>query len=603
VALLILLAPSEGFAAPAGECLGDCNGDRVVSVDELVLGVAIGIEREEVGRCRAFDSDDDLRVAVGELVGGVGNALRGCTPAAPTHTATPTASETVTATREPSATLTPSATPSEPPLETPTPTATGTAAATATETGSTTATPTATITSTATPTSVPTATATPTASIEISPSPTETPSAGPTPTETDTTTATPSSTPTASPSPTSTHSTAPTPTTTESPTPTASAHASSSPTPTPTRTLGATHTDTATATPAATSTFTPSPTRTSTPTGTSTATGTPTQTPSVTLTRTATPTTALTNTNTRTSTATPTSTRTSSPTSSPTRTPTSTPTPSPTVTRTPTTTATWTPTTTASPTPTRTPAPGVRRFSLDSGASSFAIVPGGSVPGFQGYLDLQMGPLDASGIAKVSVVGSSPFLSLELGGGAMLCLRPLVPAADAGVIDCDGGTNLGVKTTQDHNIGQVGVGGFTAGSCSAAQGSVESAGQPHPNVCNGPIVTSGADLSDSGMGALLIAPNPQFGTNGLPVEFSMQQGFCAPGAPAEVFAFTTASYRAEIADAGNASGMLLMHEEQGQNFDCAAFTQENGPGRLVFSLGTLHGGGTSDLILVFVLAD
>jgi hypothetical protein len=235
----------------------------------------------------------------------------------------------------------------------------------------------------------------------------------------------------------------------------------------------------------------------------------------------------------------------------------------------------------------------VRRFSLDPATSRFQTVPGNPMFGFQGYLDLQMEAVNGSGIGFVDVVGSSPFLSLDLGGFS-LCLRPIVPAMDAGVIDCDGGSNLGVTTTQDHNLGLAGA------ACLAAGGSIET--QPHPDVCNGPIVTSASATPDSGAGALLIAPGG--GTNGLKMELSFQLGSCESAAPEEVFAFTTASYRAEIDDANNLPGTTLVHEELGQNFSCNQFTQENGPGRLVFTLGTLHGAADgSDLILVFVLDD
>jgi hypothetical protein len=137
-----------------------------------------------------------------------------------------------------------------------------------------------------------------------------------------------------------------------------------------------------------------------------------------------------------------------------------------------------------------------------------------------------------------------------------------------------------------------------------AQGTIEDAGQPHPNVCNGPIVTTGADEPDSGTGALLIAPDPQFDTHGLPVEFSVQLGACGLGFPAGVFAFTTASYRVDIIDADNGSD-LLFDTEEGENLSCDQFTEEDGPGRLVFSLGVLHGlvGNGNDAILVFVLDD
>jgi hypothetical protein len=59
-------------------CVGDCNGGRGVTVDELVLGAAITLDRSPVDGCRAFDADWSERVTIDELLGGVGNALNGC---------------------------------------------------------------------------------------------------------------------------------------------------------------------------------------------------------------------------------------------------------------------------------------------------------------------------------------------------------------------------------------------------------------------------------------------------------------------------------------------------------------------------------------------
>lgn len=59
-------------------CVGDCNGDREVTVDELVLGVGIAGGTFPLDDCPAFDADDGGGVTVDELVAGVGNAIRGC---------------------------------------------------------------------------------------------------------------------------------------------------------------------------------------------------------------------------------------------------------------------------------------------------------------------------------------------------------------------------------------------------------------------------------------------------------------------------------------------------------------------------------------------
>lgn len=220
-------------------------------------------------------------------------------------------------------------------------------------------------------------------------------------------------------------------------------------------------------------------------------------------------------------------------------------------------------------------------------------------------MDLVIGAPDGSGRRPVDIVGASPFLSLPFPGGPTFCIHPIVPVTDAGVIDCDGGTDLGVKTTQDHNVGVVGVSGFTAQECSQQGGIVEGPGDPHPDVCNGPVTVEPSGQGDSGSGAMLIAPSQQFGTLGIPAEVSVEPGPCeSHTAPQlQVFGFVSDFYRVDILDADNQPNSTLRHDEEGENFDCASFAQENGPGRLVLSVGALHGGGAIDLVTVFELDD
>src|SRR5205085_5722678 len=127
----------------------------------------------------------------------------------------------------------------------------------------------------------------------------------------------------------------------------------------------------------------------------------------------------------------------------------------------------------------------------------------------------------------VDVAGASEFLSVDVGGGFTFCIHPLLPAFNAGVLSCNGGFDLGVTTTVDHDIGVVGVDGFTAGDCVAAGGSVEGAADPHPGVCNGATDVGPSPENDSGVGALLIADDARFGTHGLPVEISFEAGACS----------------------------------------------------------------------------
>lgn len=127
VPLVLAGATAEGGSKPPS-CTGDCNGDDLVTIDELVAGVDLALGRNR-GGCAAFDGNQDGSVRIDELVGAVAGALFDCgriaTPTIPTRTATRV---TPTRTRSPSATVSPSAT------RTPTPPAVTPPSATATTT-------------------------------------------------------------------------------------------------------------------------------------------------------------------------------------------------------------------------------------------------------------------------------------------------------------------------------------------------------------------------------------------------------------------------------------------------------------------------------------
>ena len=76
VGVLIVL----GVTSVAGAaCVGDCNGDRSVTISELVSGVGISLGSVAPTACEDFDRNGDGHVSVDELVAGVDDALRGCT--------------------------------------------------------------------------------------------------------------------------------------------------------------------------------------------------------------------------------------------------------------------------------------------------------------------------------------------------------------------------------------------------------------------------------------------------------------------------------------------------------------------------------------------
>jgi hypothetical protein len=68
----------EQEAPPTPRCLGDCNGDGTVTVDELIRGVNIALGSAEVSVCGVFDANADEAVTIDEVVKAVNNALNGC---------------------------------------------------------------------------------------------------------------------------------------------------------------------------------------------------------------------------------------------------------------------------------------------------------------------------------------------------------------------------------------------------------------------------------------------------------------------------------------------------------------------------------------------
>jgi len=59
-------------------CVGDCNLDGSVTVDELVRGVVIALGEAVLSDCTSLDFDSSGGVTVDELVRAVNAALRGC---------------------------------------------------------------------------------------------------------------------------------------------------------------------------------------------------------------------------------------------------------------------------------------------------------------------------------------------------------------------------------------------------------------------------------------------------------------------------------------------------------------------------------------------
>jgi hypothetical protein len=72
---------------PPTLCVGDCNEDGTVSIDELITAVNLVLDPSDPSLCRSFDPNGDGVITIAELIQMVNSALDGC-DAGPTPTAT-----------------------------------------------------------------------------------------------------------------------------------------------------------------------------------------------------------------------------------------------------------------------------------------------------------------------------------------------------------------------------------------------------------------------------------------------------------------------------------------------------------------------------------
>src|SRR5262249_57646937 len=106
--------------AANAQCVGDCNVDGTVAIDELILGVNIALGSQPASGCPSFQNAQRM-VDIAQLIKGVNNALGSC-PAGSTPTATATTMGSppsptvtvVTGTPTPTATQVPTLTPARP---------------------------------------------------------------------------------------------------------------------------------------------------------------------------------------------------------------------------------------------------------------------------------------------------------------------------------------------------------------------------------------------------------------------------------------------------------------------------------------------------------
>lgn len=101
ISVAVALGLSLGAGAASAACIGDCDGDGAVAINELIVGVNIALGLAGVGTCGELDANADGAVAIGELITAVNGALDGCPTVDTTRTATPTQTEMPLATPTP----------------------------------------------------------------------------------------------------------------------------------------------------------------------------------------------------------------------------------------------------------------------------------------------------------------------------------------------------------------------------------------------------------------------------------------------------------------------------------------------------------------------
>jgi hypothetical protein len=76
----VAFTPGQVAAGTPGPsaCVGDCNGNNAVAINELIIGVNIALGNQALSACAAFDANHDNKVTINELITAVNNALNGC---------------------------------------------------------------------------------------------------------------------------------------------------------------------------------------------------------------------------------------------------------------------------------------------------------------------------------------------------------------------------------------------------------------------------------------------------------------------------------------------------------------------------------------------
>ncbi|MBI3784321.1 MAG: hypothetical protein HY270_13070 [Deltaproteobacteria bacterium] len=83
--------PTVRFTATPRSCVGDCDYDGEVTIDELIAAVNIVLDSATIDACRAADGNGDGQLTVDEVIDAVNNALTMCSPRPPAPDLIPSA--------------------------------------------------------------------------------------------------------------------------------------------------------------------------------------------------------------------------------------------------------------------------------------------------------------------------------------------------------------------------------------------------------------------------------------------------------------------------------------------------------------------------------
>ncbi len=71
----LAIAPCPGRSVA---CVGDCNANGSVAINELIIGVGISLRMRDTADCPSFDANESGAVEIAELIRAVNNSLDGC---------------------------------------------------------------------------------------------------------------------------------------------------------------------------------------------------------------------------------------------------------------------------------------------------------------------------------------------------------------------------------------------------------------------------------------------------------------------------------------------------------------------------------------------